>query len=369
MKPLFEPDTVVPTATASPFKTPAVQPAIRPVSAPVPVAAPAPSLRTAPMPVPLTDMELEALGSKATAGLAKLPDQLMTVIRASDAGEFGSDLNRLVALAKGLDPESVNGKGLLSRARNMFSSAKERLLAQYNSVEKQMDSLVAEMDKKAALHRQRVKELDQLYDANVAYHQGIEDAVAKASQVLAETQARLAAAGNAGDAFEAQQVSDLQRFAERVEKRIDDWKRAMLLAKQTAPQIRMMQDNARGLVEKFGDVKDVTVPAWKNAFSLYLLHMEQKQAVDVVNSVDEATDAALRRGATLLRQNTEDIARARQRSVVSLETLQFVQGELIGSVDAVQRINDEARAARKAAEPALLALENELITRFAPGQR
>lgn len=75
MKPLFEPDTVVPTATASPFKTPAVQPAIRPVSAPVPVAAPAPSLRTAPMPVPLTDMELEALGSKATAGLAKLPDQ------------------------------------------------------------------------------------------------------------------------------------------------------------------------------------------------------------------------------------------------------------------------------------------------------
>lgn len=366
MRPLFE------TETRQPVRTTVAEPAARLVVEPAarqPITIAKPASAAALRPVALTEVELENLATSATTGLAKLPDQLMKTIRASDADEFGSDLNRLVGVAKGLDPAAMSGKGLLSKARNLFSSAKERMLAQYNSVEKQMDSLVAELDKKAVLHKQRIGDLDQLYTANMNYHQGLEDAVTKASSALQELRAQMATLGQPKDAFEAQALAEHERFADRIEKRIDDWNRAMLLSKQTAPQIRMMQDNARGLVEKLSDVKGVTVPAWKNAFSLYLLQMEQKQTVDVVNAVDEATDAALRRGATLLRQNTEDIARARQRSVVTIETLEFVQQELLGSVDAVHRINSEAKAARKAAEPKLKELEQELIARFAPGQR
>src|SRR5690606_29108009 len=103
------------------------------------------------------------------------------------------------------------------------------------------------------------------------------------------------------DSFGAQRLADHQRLIDRLTKRVDDLRRAMLLAKQSGPQIRISQDNARALVQKFGDIKVVTLPAWKNVFAQYVLQLEQKKTVELLGMVDNATDEALRRGADLLR--------------------------------------------------------------------
>ena len=367
MKPLFDTQEPAPTSTPSmlEIKTDVfnLSPTIENTLA---VQAPKFSLSALPA---VKEEEIDQLGAQSAVSLSQVPNKLMSSIRAADADEFGAELNQLVVVAKGLDPEGMQNKGFLSKAFSFMSSTKEKLMSQYNSVEKQMDVLVVELEKKAVHHKSRIKDLEDLYVANVAYHQDLESAANRGEKLAGELRAALASSGAPTTAFEAQQLAEVERSADRIEKRVDDLRRAMLLAKQTAPQIRQAQDNARALVQKFGDVKTLTLPAWKNTFSLYIVQLEQKKAVGVLNAVDDATDAALRRGADLLRQNTEEIARARARSVVSIETLQHVQTQLLGAVDDMRRIDEEGKTARKAAAPLLLDMERELIAKFAPGQR
>lgn len=366
MKPLFEKTTSPGQAldvvlTAAPASLPATVHSTQP-------AVPArPAVRRA-LAV-LNDKEIDDLGAEAAASIAAIPGQLLKSVRAIDAGDFGHELNQIVVVAKGLDLAKFQDEGLISKALHMFSSVKERINAQYNTVDQQMGVLLTVMEKKAAGHYKHIGQLDQLYNGNVQYHQLVEKAVAKGQSRIAEVTQDMADFGAPADAFEAQQLADMQRFIDRMDMRISNLKRAMVLAKQFAPRVRLIQDNARGLIEKLSDIKTVAWPAWQNNFTTELIQLEQKDTVVVIDAIDAATDSALRRGADLLRQNTNDVARVRNRAVVSMDTLKYANDQLIGAYTDMETINAEGRAARKAAEPELLALEQSLISVFAPGHR
>ena len=316
----------------------------------------------------VTEEQIGQLGEQAASSLSSVSSTLLAHVKTSETGEFGKGLNDLVVLAKGLDPAALQSRGLFGRFKGIVQGAVQHMVAQYSTVERQMDALVVQLDQKAALQSKRIGDMETMYSNNEAYHGQLEDAANKGEQLLAILQKDFEAAQHVAvhDSFGAQRLADHQRIIDRLAKRIDDLRRAMLLAKQAAPQIRLMQENARSLVQKFGDIKTVTLPAWKNTFSLYVLQVEQQQAVKLAEAVDDATEAALRKNADLLRQNTEGIARSRQRAVVTVETLEHVQAQLLGSVEAVKTIEAEGKARREAEKPKLLAMEKALIAAFAP---
>jgi uncharacterized protein YaaN involved in tellurite resistance len=291
---------------------------------------------------------------------------MLSSVKASDADAFGSTLNQLVTTAKGMDPKGLSKKGLFSRITGIFGSVKEHLLSQYESVEKRMDELIQQLDKYSATQTARIADLDNMFQVNYQSHQGLEVAIGQGQQLLTALNAQLEAAKNQPnqDAFSAQAIADLNNSVQRLEKKIDDLKRVELLAKQAAPEIRLLQDNARTLVDKFKNIKDLTIPAWKQAFTLYLVQLEQKAGAELANAADDATNAAFMAQADMLRQNTQDIAKAKQRSVIDLATLEHVQEQLLGSFDDMQKIADEGRKAREDAAPKIQALEQQLITRF-----
>ena len=319
----------------------------------------------------VTDDQISEIGANAANALKGVSSQLLGQVRASDTGDFGKGLSDLVGLAKGLSPDQLKDQGLLGKVRGMFFSAKERLVSQYATVEKQIDSLTLELNKKVGLHKKRVGDLEALYTSNFEYHQELDAGVTTCQQVLIALQADYQKENLKviGDSFGAQVLQDYQRLIARVEKRIDDLGRAKMLSKQVAPQIRLMQEDTRALIGKFGDVQSVTLPAWKNTFSLYILQLEQKKSVELLTKIDDATDAALRQSADLLRENSASIATSRNRSVVSIDTLSHIQAQLTGAIEDVKRIDDEGRARRIAEAPKLQAMEAELIKAFAPGQR
>jgi len=376
MKPLFSDATSAaprPVATATPMAP--VLSVLMPLDkasadalAPAGTTALAPVSRRDVAPPRVNEDQVADLGAKTQTGLASVATQLLSQVRNSDTGDFGKGLSELVVLAKGLDPASLKDKGFLGRVMGKVRAARTHMVAQYGSVERQMDALVVELDHKAALHKKRITDMEQMYLDNMAYHDELEAAADMCDQLLVtmradyEEQKKVAVE----DSFGAQRLADHDRLISRVEKRGDDLRRAMLLAKQNAPQLRLMQENARSLVQKFGDIKAVTLPAWKNAFGLYVLQLEQQDAVRVTQAVDDITDEALRRSADLLRQNTESIARSRQRAVVTIETLEHVQSQLTGSIQDIQRIEAEGRAQRESERPRLLAMEKALIESFAP---
>ncbi len=365
MKPLFSAEEEAKAASATP--APAFPPLIEPVSTPgLPSVLPQAS---APQPVRvdisgIDDKAIEALGGSTGAGVAKVSAKLLGTVRASDADVFGTQLNELISTAKGLDPAKLRSGGLVSRITGMFGSVKEKMLSQYQVVESRMDTLVAEMTRHANVHRARIQDFDEMYKGLEAYYQGLDADVRKGEAWADKLRQAVAQQAAPANAFEAQQATELKRRLERLEKRIDDLKRAMLMATQMVPQIRLSQDNARALTDTFTDIVNVSIPAWRNVFSLYLLQLEAKQSAAVANAAYDATDAAFRAQADMLLENTETVARAKQRSLVSLETAQHVQTQLITAFDKLEQISNEGQQRRKDELPKLQELERDLIARF-----
>lgn len=325
-------------------------------------------------PALISDQDIDKLGDNYAVQLSNLSKKMLGSVKASDVDAFGEKLNALVGVAKELDPSKFKQAGIVGAVRRLFGSAKEKMLAQYQSVEQRMNALISELDKSAQLQIQRVTDLEEMYAANLASHDGLGSAEEQGKEILAVMEKQLAemteaAAAAPADTFTAQHLSDFQNKMLRLEKRVDDLGRAKYLAKLSAPQIRIMQDNARTLAEKFNDIKVTTIPAWQNTFSMYLVQLEQAKGAALANAVHDATDDAFKLQADLLRQNTQEITKAKQRSVVTIETVEHMQKQLMGAMDDMQRINDDGRRSRKDAAPKLLALEQELINRFTPKQQ
>ena len=371
MKPLFSSDDEAQAASAQPVApVPTLAPLLNPADTSAMLPAALPELNAAPLVrvdiSGIDDKAIESLGGSTGTGVAKVSAKLLGTVRASDADVFGTQLNELIATSKGLDPAKLRSGGLLSRVSNMFGSVKEKMLSQYQVVESRMDTLVTEMTRHANVHKGRISDFDEMYKGLEMYYQGLDADVKKGEGWAAKLQQAVAQQPVAANAFEAQQATELKRRLERLEKRIDDLRRAMLMATQMVPQIRLSQDNARALTDTFTDIVNVSIPAWRNVFSLYLLQLEAKQSAAVANAAYDATDAAFRAQADMLLENTETVARVKQRSLVSLETAQHVQTQLITAFDKLEQISKEGQQRRKDELPKLQELERELIARFSP---
>ena len=87
---------------------------------------------------------------------------------------------------------------------------------------------------------------------------------------------------------------------------------------------------------------------------------EQQNSVQLAKHIDDATNELLRRNAELLHQNSIDTAKANQRSVIDIETLEHVQNTLIKTVNDVIQIQKEGMQKRDEATVRLRALQDNL---------
>jgi uncharacterized protein YaaN involved in tellurite resistance len=163
---------------------------------------------------------------------------------------------------------------------------------------------------------------------------------------------------------EAQAISDLKQLASRLDKRVGDLNALQMSAMQTLPMIRMIQHNNQTLVEKFHNVRELTLPAWKRQFMLAVSLIEQKKAADLAQTIDDSTNEFLRKNAELLKQTSISTARINQRAVIDVETLEQVQRTLISTIEEVQDIHRKGFDSRRDAEVRIRGLQQELKNRL-----
>ncbi|MGT0245541.1 toxic anion resistance protein [Burkholderia pyrrocinia] len=359
MKPLF--DDKKSDAVSDRPSTPSLSPVAVPAAAVVPAAQPTEHARL------ITVDEIDQLGATQGTRIAAFSQQILASVRASDADQFGDKLNELISTAKGLDPRGADKGGFITQVTRLFRSTKEKLLSQYESVSKRMDTLVVELENHAQRQKAGIDELERMYNDNYALHQELEQSKAHGETALATLRAHLAAGQQpADDAFAAQRLLDVKRKVDALESKLDDLDRAMLMSKQLAPQIRMEQDQKRTLTSKFMTIKTVLIPAWTNAFALYLEQLGTKRAAALANATYDAADEAIRAQADLNRQNAQEVAKLGQRPVISTDTFEYAQQQLFGAFDDVTQIIADGKRQREQDAPRLRQLEQDLITRFAP---
>ena len=130
------------------------------------------------------------------------------------------------------------------------------------------------------------------------------------------------------------------------QKRLYDLKITKTIAVQTAPQIRLIQNNDMQLADKIESSIFTAIPLWKSQFVIALGLNNAQQALEAQKAVSDVTNEMLRKNSEMLKQGTIDIAKESERSVVDVETLVEVNNNLISTIDNVIEIQKQGQEKR-----------------------
>lgn len=301
-------------------------------------------------------------GAGTQKKMADFSDAALANVRTQDLGEVGDLITNVVGELKGFDAEEE--KGLFSFFRkqaNKLETMKTRYAKAEVNVEKISDALQQ--------HQVRLLKdsavLDKMYEQNLAYFKELTMYILAGKQKLQEVRdgklKELEATAQAtGLAEDAQAARDLADKCNRFEKKIHDLELTRAISIQTAPQIRMIQNNDNVMVEKIQTTLMNTIPLWKNQMVLALGIAHSTEAAQAQRQVNDITNALLKQNAEKLHMASVETAKEAERGIVDIETLKQTNAKLIQTLDDVMKIQADGRAKRLAAEQEMAKMENDL---------
>ncbi|WP_179958261.1 toxic anion resistance protein [Chitinimonas arctica] len=311
-------------------------------------------------------------GRHAGDKVAQYSNDMLGQVKSGQMNEVGGKLTEIVVLAKGINLSDLKEQGskmpLIGGLIDRFKLGKEKVLGRFETLSRQIDTIVAELDVQQQRLNQRTQDLEQVYKLNVQEYYGLSNHIIAGDIKLGEMRnilAEMKLSPAASDPIKAQEINDYQAVLQRLEKRVHDLKVMQTIAVQTAPMIRMVQSNNQALVEKFHNIKALTIPAWKKQFTLAIALMEQQKSVALATKIDDATNDFLKKNAELLHQNSVGTARANQRAIVDIETLEAVQQSLISTFEEVAQIQQDGERKRAEAAGKMEQIKQELVTKLA----
>lgn len=308
-----------------------------------------------------------SFGAPAQKEIAKFSDSILSKVRSKDAGEVGALLTELVGKVKGFDVTKKSSGGFLRSIPIIGSlvNKADDVMQGYEKLSTQVEKIQAGLENSKVKMMEDVVMFDTLYQKNLEYFKQLQLYIRAGEEKLEElrtvTLPKLRAQANeSGDPMAVQVVSDFEQSVDRFEKKIHDLKLSKTLAIQTAPQIRLIQNNDRVLIDRVQSAIYHTIPLWKNQMVIALGLTHQKEVIELQRSITDATNDLLRRNAEMLKQNSIETARANERGIVDIETVKKVNEDLITTIQETLRIQQEGRQKRQAAERELVAIEGRL---------
>lgn len=300
-------------------------------------------------------------GVGAQKRLAEFSDAALEHVRTKDLDELGGVLAGLVTDLK-YDPDEEKGVlGIFKKGRHKADTVR----AHYAKVESNLESVVKTLEGHQITLTKDIAVLDQLYEKNRTYFRELSMYIAAGKlahskavgEELPALQARAAQTGNPED---AQEANDFAALCERFEKKLYDIELTRSICLQNAPQIRLVQNNAVIMSDKINTAIVNTIPLWKNQMVISLGLAHSKEAIKAQTMVTDATNEMLKRNAELLHQTSVETAKANERGIVDMETLQETNAKLITTLDEIAAIQEEGRTKRKEAEAELSRMEENL---------
>lgn len=305
-------------------------------------------------------------GTAAQKNIADFSDSILCNVRAKDSGYVGELLGELLTNVKSFEPKSSDG-GFLKKLPLVSSlvGKAETMMQGYEKVSVQVEKVKTSLQKARMLMMKDVTMLDTLFVKNLEYFKTLELYIRAGEEKMQEmrevTLPKLRAqAAASSDPMAAQVVSDFESSVERFEKKVHDLKISKTISIQTAPQIRLIQNNDKVLIDRVQSAIYNSIPLWKNQMVIALGLANQKKVLEMQHSVNEMTNDLLKKNAEMLKIGTIETAKENERSIVDIETVRKVNDDLVTTIEETLKIQQEGRAKRRAAEAELVALESRL---------
>lgn len=302
-------------------------------------------------------------GINAQKKLADFSDSTLEKVKTKELGEVGDMLSQVVGELREFDGNGEK-KGLFG----LFNKGKDKvegMISKYEQTETNVNKIAGMLQDHQIRLLKNTSMLDQLFDLNNTYYKELSMYIAAGKEKLhhvknEEIPALEQKALHSNLPEDAQALKDMTMYYDRFDKKLHDLELSRMIAIQTAPQIRLLQNSNNLMIEKIQSTLVNTIPLWKNQMVITLGLHHATEAAKTQQAVSDMTNELLKKNADALHSATVETAKESNRSIVDIETLKHTNEQLIQTFDDVLQIQEQGRIKRQEAEQELRQIENEL---------
>jgi uncharacterized protein YaaN involved in tellurite resistance len=304
-------------------------------------------------------------GSDLQQGMERYSNTFLSSVRTFDSGEVGTLITDLLHELNYIDVDELEQNAfvrILSRIpliRTLVMDTK-KMFAKYDLVVNNVDKIVNKIKAGRVNSIKDNASLQTMFDSNVDFIHQMEELIIAGQLKYQELNEQLAVMDGNPSAYQDYEIADLRDYVNRLDKRLADLKVVRFIMLQSLAQIRVVQNNNTTIAEKAQSIVSTTIPVWKNQLTIAVALNRQKANVEMQKKISDTTNTILQKNAELLKQNSIDVARENEKTVVSLDTLKRTTQSLIETLTEVKRIHDEGTQNRKTLNTELQTLETEL---------
>ena len=192
--------------------------------------------------------------------------------------------------------------------------------------------------------------LDSLYKQNDTDYTTLGEYILAGEVAIRQMQTDLDEAMRLADKSDQMLISklqDRQSLISALDRRLMDLRSVRLICTNTSALIRSQQETGKMLLEKFNTSKIILLPLWRKLCVQQIIALEQKQAIEVVNALDEATDNLLLSSSTTINNNVIAAHQALNRGAIKIETLDTITNQLVESLQQQQQLIEDASKNRQ----------------------
>ncbi|MFC4164866.1 toxic anion resistance protein [Epilithonimonas zeae] len=304
-------------------------------------------------------------GSELQNSLANQSDSFLNNVRKSNSGEVGELINKLLVELNYVDVDEIEGSSVKKFLKKIpflskMVSSVETLFVKYDKIVNNISDISNKVNAGIINSTKDNAVLQTIFTSNIESVKKIEDYIIAGSLRMQKSSEELALMEINAAQYQDYQISDKRDFIARLDRRLADLKVVRFIILQSLPQIRLIQNNNVSIAEKAQTILTTTLPVWKNQLTLAVAMHRQQQNIDIQKKVSSTTEEILRKNAQRLQQNTIDVTRANEQTIVSIDTLRDTTSTLISTLNEVKQIQQQGAQSRQQLDVELKNLEDTL---------
>lgn len=301
-------------------------------------------------------------GVGAQRNISDFSVSILKKVKTYDMGEVGDSLRDLtIALDATVEPDKKGFLGVFQKAKRGIGAIR----ANYAKAESNVDRIERDLLSHEAVLIQDIAVYQQMYELNVQYYKELTMYIFAGKKALDRARAGKllelkVIADQSNKQEDVQAYSDFEDLCHRFEKKLSDLEITRIISIQSAPQVRMLQNNDRELLDKLQSSIANTIPLWRNQLVLSLGIEHTRRSLDAQNTLADKTNELLIKNSETLKMATIETAKAAERPIVDIETLRQCNKDLIASIKEVIKVHEQGAIKRVQAQEELVRIEAEL---------
>lgn len=304
-------------------------------------------------------------GAEIQNSISKQSDTFLSSVRTYNSGEVGTLINDLLTELNYVDVDQLNQspfKRFISKVPLLGKLVVDvqKLFQQYDKITVNVDKISNKVKAGMINSVRDNSSLQTMFDGNVNLIKEMEKHIIAGQIRFKELNEELVVMEGNSSQYQDYQISDKKNYINRLDKRLADMKIVRFIMLQSLAQIRVVQNNNTSIAEKAQSILTTTMPVWKNQLTLAVALQRQKQNIEVQRRVSETTNTILQKNAEMLKQNSIEVAKENENTIVSLETLKMTTKSLIDTLTEVKQIHEQGAETRRQLDAGLQSLEAEL---------